>query len=508
MKHFYRRTCSAAMACAFASTGAWAELTAQDVWADWEAYMGGMGYDLTGSETTSGNVTTITDMSMSMDLPEGEGAIMLAIPEMTLTENGDGTVSIGFPEEFPMTFEVTPTDDAPVRGEFVYTQQQMDMVVSGSPDDMTYDYSAQTIGFDLVSLEAEGEEMPEGTLTLGFDLAGVTGTSNMKIGDARDITQSMAADTLTYDVAFDDPESDEGIVMNGEMTGLGFTGDGTIPKDFNAGDYQSMVDAGFAYSGGFTYATGQTKASGNPDEQPFSFESNSEGGDFQVAMNGDHIVYDITQKAPQMTIVSSEMPFPIEIAMAVAGMKFDIPVQAKDEAQPFAFAVNLTDFTMSDILWSMFDPAGALPRDPATVKLDATGMAKVLVNFLDPEVASTLEATDAAPGELQSLKINELLVSMVGARLSGTGDFEFDNSDLETYDGMPAPSGEANLQLVGANALIDKLIGMGLMAEQDAMGARMMMGMLAVPGDAPDTLNSKIEVTKDGQILANGQRIK
>lgn len=40
------------------------------------------------------------------------------------------------------------------------------------------------------------------------------------------------------------------------------------------------------------------------------------------------------------------------------------------------------------------------------------------------------------------------------------------------------------------------------------MGARMMMGMLAVPGEAEDTLTSKIEISEDGQIHANGQRIK
>ena len=52
------------------------------------------------------------------------------------------------------------------------------------------------------------------------------------------------------------------------------------------------------------------------------------------------------------------------------------------------------------------------------------------------------------------------------------------------------------------------LIGMGLLSDSDAMGARMMMGLMAVPGEEPDTLNSKIEFTEDGQILANGQRIK
>ena len=66
----------------------------------------------------------------------------------------------------------------------------------------------------------------------------------------------------------------------------------------------------------------------------------------------------------------------------------------------------------------------------------------------------------------------------------------------------------ANLTLSGANALLDKLIAMGFVSEDDAMGARMMMGMLAVPGDAPDTLNSKIEINEQGHILANGQRIK
>ena len=65
-------------------------------------------------------------------------------------------------------------------------------------------------------------------------------------------------------------------------------------------------------------------------------------------------------------------------------------------------------------------------------------------------------------GELHSLKINELLVSLVGAKLTGDGDFAFDNSNTEEFDGLPSPSGVANLQLVGANQLIDKLIGMGI----------------------------------------------
>ena len=92
--------------------------------------------------------------------------------------------------------------------------------------------------------------------------------------------------------------------------------------------------------------------------------------------------------------------------------------------------------------------------------------------------------------------------------MSGAGDFTFDNTDLETFDGFPRPIGAIELQLDGANTLIDSLITMGIVRNEDAMGARMMMGMLAVPGDGPDSLKSRVEMNEQGHILANGQRIQ
>ena len=70
------------------------------------------------------------------------------------------------------------------------------------------------------------------------------------------------------------------------------------------------------------------------------------------------------------------------------------------------------------------------------------------------------------------------------------------------------PAGTVNLKLVGGNTLLDTLVGMGLIPEDQAMGARMMTGMFARPGDGEDTLVSTIEMKEDGSILANGQRIK
>ena len=55
---------------------------------------------------------------------------------------------------------------------------------------------------------------------------------------------------------------------------------------------------------------------------------------------------------------------------------------------------------------------------------------------------------------------------------------------------------------------MDKLVAMGLLPQDQAMGARMMLGLFARPGEGEDTLVSKIEVSGDGAISANGQRLQ
>ncbi|WP_170369182.1 DUF2125 domain-containing protein [Ruegeria arenilitoris] len=507
MSVFFRRSCGAALAYAVATQGAFADLSANDVWSDWQAYMGSMGYTITGEQNTSGDVTTITNMTMKMDLPEGEGSFDMVVPEMTLTENGDGTVSIEFPESFPMTVS-GQAEEEEFSVDILYSQTGLKMLVSGSPDDMTYDYSASKLALALDNIMVDGEAMPDDALDLGFEMINLAGASRMQIGEGRKVDQNFTAANLTYDLNFQDPETGEDARINGKLDQLEFEGKNVIPEGFSLADVEGAYEAGFAFDGIFTYGAGQTSIAGTSEGEAFSMASSSDGGRFGASIDAERLAYDVEQNNAKLEVTTADLPFPIEIAMAKAGLKLEAPIQASEEVKPFGFAMNLTDFTMSDILWSMFDPAGALPRDPATIALDATGTAKVLLNFLDPEVAEALESSDEVPAELHSLKVNELLVSMVGAKLTGTGDFTFDNSNTEEFGGVPAPAGEANLQLVGANALIDKLIGMGFMSENDAMGARMMMGMMAVPGDQPDTLNSKIEFTKDGQILANGQRIK
>ncbi len=507
MSVFLRRSCGAVFAYAIVTQGALADLTAQDVWDDWQSYLTQMGYTVSGEQSVNGSVTSVTDMTVSMSLPEEDAAFQMRVPEMILTENGDGTVSIDFPESFPMTVSGEGEGET-FSADILYTHNGLEMVVSGSSEDMTYDYSAASLGIKLDGVNVNGEEMPSAILGADMEMTDLTGSSRMKVGENRDVDQTFKAGGLSYSLAFDDPESDETAKIDGNLRQLDFEGTSVIPSDFDVADPQAFYDAGFEFSGLFTYGSGTTAMEGTSDGEAFSLGSESEGGRFAASFDAQRLAYDVEQNSAKLAVTTADLPFPIEIAMANAGLKFEFPVQQSEEIQPFGFAINMTDFTMSDVLWSMFDPAGALPRDPATISIDTSGTAKILTNFFDPEAVESLEFAEEAPGELHSLKINELLVSLVGAKLTGEGDFSFDNSNTEEFDGLPSPSGVANLTLTGANALIDTLIGMGLLSDSDAMGARMMMGLMAVPGEEPDTLNSKIEFTEDGQILANGQRIK
>jgi hypothetical protein len=108
---------------------------------------------------------------------------------------------------------------------------------------------------------------------------------------------------------------------------------------------------------------------------------------------------------------------------------------------------------------------------------------------------------------LLTFDLTQLLAKFAGAELSGTGAFTFDNADLETFDGLPAPTGTIDLKIVGMNMLMDTLISMGLISEDDAMGARMMISMFANPGAGDDEFVSVLEF-KDKGFYANGQRLQ
>lgn len=517
---FWSRTLgSSAIAIFITGSSAMADVTAEQVWADFKTYLTDFGYTVTGTEDMSGDTLTVTNLTLGMDSPQDGVTASIVMDRLTFAETGDGRVRVTMPERMPLAFMVQapePQGDDPaeedVSGTVDYTQQGFDMVVSGDPENMTYTYSATEMAFALTSLIV-------GTDTIAIDeavarMTGIAGESTNSGTTLRRSVQTMTATALDYVLDMANPEDPTGrISLSGGLKTLGFDGTISVPSGIDMDDIGAALRAGFAVDGGYSYASGATdlsvtgsgSGSGTAAAQTFESSSSSANGRLTVQMNGDRIAYSGTASDVALNYAGSDIPLPVSLGIGQAGFNMLFPVAQTEQPTDFGLGLTLADVTVSDAIWGMVDPAGQLPRDPATLQIDLTGKARITQDIMD-EQAMMMASTP--PGELHALTVNALTLAIAGARLAGTGDFTFDNTDLTTFDGLPRPEGKLDLQLTGGNTLLDTLVAMGLLPEEQAMGTRMMLGLFARPGDGPDTLNSQIEVTPDGQVLANGQRLR
>jgi Uncharacterized protein conserved in bacteria (DUF2125) len=220
------------------------------------------------------------------------------------------------------------------------------------------------------------------------------------------------------------------------------------------------------------------------------FSMDKTGGGF--AGTGGATVVDVT---------SPSFPFPaLHVEMSGLGMDFRTPLTGTDAA-PFRYMIKLDNLTVNEEAWAVVDPGAVLPRDPANIALDLTGKAVMDVGALF-DTAETGGAPNPLPS-IETLDIANLNLAVAGALMTGTGAFTFDNAT-----GIPMPRGSADVSLTGGNALIDGLVAIGMVPEDQAASARMMMSMFMAPGDGEDTMTSKIEARDDGGIYVNDQRVQ
>lgn len=493
------------------ATTATADLTTQDVWGDWRAYIEGMGYAVTATETANGNTLAVNDIAMTSPESADVGPMTLSLGSLQFVSNGDGSVEVVMPSSMPMTIDIPAQGLNPAtQVEVLYTQSGQKMTVSGDAAALSYDYAAETFGLSLVSLMVDDEKMSSDTARFTLNGSTLSSQTNVTVAEQRGYAQSMSIGTVVYDMFFKEPEGVEAMSLNSTLNDLSFSGSSTFPTGGLPAtpDLAPLLAAGFAFDGKFGVNGTETLAEVTSEEGTSKLKAGSASSVLGVAMGADGIQYDVNAQQVQLGGQLAGLPFPLFVEMAQYGAELRAPVSKSDDPQDFKLAFNMTDFTMSDIIWALFDASGQLPRDPATVALDLSGKVKVLVDGLSPQSAQELAATGTAPAEVNAVKIDRLLVDALGAKVEATGDITFDNTDTTTMGGFPKPLGDININIAGANGLMDKLTAMGMLPADQAMGARMMMGLFAVPGAAPDTLKSKIEFNEAGQILANGQRIK
>ena len=484
-------------------TTAQADVTAAEVWQSWQDFSANMGQTMTaGSEEMSGDTLTVTDVSMSAEMPDGSMTGSLGF--VKFKELGDGTVEISMSEEYPLVVTTEVEGEDPVEVAVTVTQKDVRMIASGDATALSYDFSSPEMGVVLDSITGAPEG---GTFTLNVAIKGIVGKYLMTPGEIEEVETEFSADSLSMDVTAADPATSGEFTMKATVDAIESFSTLAMAADTDLEDMAAALEAGFATEGSFTYGKIAATFDFKDATSSGNMVSSVASGGIEIALDQDELTYGVTSNGADITLVSSDMPFPqVNAKIAESGFLMTMPVSVSEEPQAFSLVTKLVDLTVSDEIWGMFDPGAVLPRDPATLIVDLAGEAKWLVDIfaMDPEAPS-----EEVPGELSALTLNQLKLTVGGADLSGTGAFTFDNTDTTTFPGMPKPAGSIDVTLVGGNGLLDKLVLMGLLPEDQAMGAKMMMGMFGrVTEGAEDTLTSQIEMKEDGSIFANGQQIQ
>ena len=499
MNAFLRRTASATAALCLVAPAAWS-MTAEEAWDAWVSIASQYGEDIAAASTekvgdtlTAGGVTVkieVEDLSISGELGD-----------VTLTENSDGSVTIKTPEAFAIDMVAAPEYGEKVEAQINFATPGLDTQASEVGGITTFTYGAPEIVISVDDMKVDGEDVP---FNIMAKLTGTTGTYAVGAGDDAAMTSEMTTEAL--DISFDGRDPEGGGNAKGTISVAGFSttsaGQGNVlfmsPEKLPA-----LLRAGAEVSGNSTIGATTFEMSGQDGSDNFAVSGSMDGATLAMQLSGEQVTYAVNYQNFALTMSGSDIPLPeVSLALGETSVNVIFPLEQSDTPKPFMMAVGLKDLTLADGLWNMFDPGTVLPRDPATLTFNLAGQGNWLVDILDEKTMA--EGPQGVPGELHALTVSDVLLKVAGAEFTADGAFTFDNSDLTTFDGLPAPDGTLNLKLVGGNALIDKIVSMGYLPADQANMIKLSAGAFTRPGTDPDTLTSEITVTPDGMVSANG----
>ena len=497
-------TCSSAIALVFLATAARADVTPQEVWASWQAMATSAGQELSvGNTADSGDVVEVTDLAVTTKDQMG-GSASVTFDKLTFKDNGDGTVTVTMPDSYPIQMAFPKSEDGPGAIKLTVSQPGTVIVAGGSATETSYQITAPTMTVTLDEVTDEtGKVLDTEASMVMTEVAG--GYLVSKTGEIMGLESTLAAKSAELNL------SGKGSDGGGSGTVIVSFADLNMATKGNFLNPELMADMAAALNGGFTMDASISFGAMSMDVDvtdptgPTKVIADATGGSFIVALDKTRLNYGTALSWAKFTVSGPEIPFPqLEVAFAESAFNVDMPVSKSESPQDFSYLTKVVDFTVSEEVWGLFDPAGTLARDPATIIVDLKGKGFWKEDIMNPSLR--MEGAQP-PGELHSLDLTQVLAKAAGAEVSATGALTFDNADLATFEGVPRPDGQVTVNIKGVTKLVDNLIALGVLGEDEAMGFRMGLAMVAKPGPGPDELVSEIEF-KDGGLYTNGMRMK
>lgn len=520
------RTATSTLAVLALTVPAFGDVSPAEVWQGWVEYYQANGYNVTeGAREQAGDTLTLRDVAFTYASPEAGVDLRAVAPEITLLATGDGRVRTTLADTIPLTMQFAAEDDAEGEDATLIGALKLrdgEILSSGSPDDMTHETRMAEVAVVLQTVQT-GDTIRE--IPVSLRIANLTSRQSVTRSDMLRFGVEMSADQLNLDADlanlpdFDSDEDGPGdtgpatFTLTGTVSDLRGASTGVVPLDAaTGGDMAAALRAGLDVSGNlaagggrFEVAADGTDADGQPKNLSGHYALT--GPDLAFALGPDGMKYQGALDAVEGAFTFSDLPMPISYSVAETTFDVQMPVLKSDEPAPFKLAYSIGGLTLADGIWDMFDPQKVMPRDPASLDIDITGMLRLAMDLFDPALAQAAEAAGAnapAPLEPTEISLNKIALSAVGASFDSSGELRVPEGGDKTQ-----PVGTLNARLDGVNALIDRLVQLGVVGSDEVAGYRMMLAMFARPApEGGDALVSEFEFREGGEIFANGQQVK
>jgi hypothetical protein len=481
-----------------------AALTAEQVWAGWQANASFAGLNLVAENTRKeGSVLTLSNITVRPTLSGDDG--VGAIAQIAMTEKPDGSVTIALSPEFSLPYGVG--DD---KGALTVSHENFGLTAREAAGGTAYDYSGQSLTITAVyngmveTYDGSGEK--PSSVDARYTFANPRGTYTDTPGANRTFRLKALSDGLDFKLDQVDPVLQQNTKQSGTAEAFDFDFEVSLPatRDLTAittaSDFGAAVADGLALRMTGTQGASQQTLAVTSEFLSYAADITSAPSTFALLADRNGFDMNGSMGGFAANVTSPDMPFPaLNLKADDLTMAFQFPMVG-NRMQDFRYMIKMGNFTINEDVWALFDPGKTLPRDPATLAVDLTG--KVAMDIFEM-VQAQEDGREPTVPKIESLKIVDLRLAAAGASMSGTGAFTFDN----TTD-VPKPSGASDLTVTGGNGLINNLIAIGVLTQEDATGARMAMAMFMEPGTGDDVLTSKIEARPDGGIYVNGQRMQ
>ncbi|AXC48892.1 DUF2125 domain-containing protein [Paracoccus suum] len=393
---FLRLTSSALAICLVTAPAAFS-LTPDEVWDGWVKYYSSMGYKLAeGAREQAGETLTIKDVVLTQDNPTSK--INMQLGQLVLQGTGDGGVRTTMPDTIPAHIEVTQDKEKPVLLDLTMKLPGAEILSTGDLDNRTdrMTLPTATLTFDKVELPAESRTMNNVASVTATDMVSETVTRG---GTAYTSNSTIAKLDYTLDVAEDpgaNAEGDQGSIKGkGSLEKLAVDAEVTLPAGGSIANLEENIAK--ALNDGLTI---KGKLSGGAGTHSFDYTSKPKEGtasngtvaatvgslaaSFDMAASG--IGYKVEGTNSETSITDSQLPAPITYKLDKGAFGVMVPISKSDAPSPFSLTYLVSGLTLGDSLWDLADPAKKLPRTPANIDIDVSGLARVTDDLLDPAV--------------------------------------------------------------------------------------------------------------------------